>query len=102
MKKISNKKGQFKKVTKFELASQDKVNDLEKYVGKVLEALGHPEALVTDESRVFDFTHFIMDEQEYEKDKNEQLLKAFKELGIEIDEDDYIYRIADKLRTKLN
>lgn len=39
----------------FELAPQDAVEELQPWVDKILEAVGHPEALVTDESRMGGF-----------------------------------------------
>jgi hypothetical protein len=40
---------------KFELASQNEVNELQPQIERLLAALGHPEALVTDESTFLDF-----------------------------------------------
>jgi hypothetical protein len=40
---------------KIEVAERDKIEELESYVEKVLEVIGHPEAFVTDESMVWDF-----------------------------------------------
>lgn len=50
---------QSKKSMKVEAASQDWVRALEPEVAKVLDALGHPEAFVTDESTVADFAERI-------------------------------------------
>jgi hypothetical protein len=41
---------------KVELAPQDKIIELRSYVMKVLEAIGHPEAWVSDLSSVWDFS----------------------------------------------
>jgi hypothetical protein len=38
-----------------DLASQNEVNELQPQIERLLEALGHPEALVTDESTFLDF-----------------------------------------------
>jgi len=61
MKRISRKKdtlGKIKKAFKkgkIEIASQTRILELIPWVDKVLVGLGHPEALVTDESMVRDF-----------------------------------------------
>jgi hypothetical protein len=78
-----------KKITKIELAENDKIELLRKYVDKVLEALGHPEALVTNESQVWNFT----------SDKNE-LKRLSKKLKFSVDENDYIWQLAERCKTK--
>ncbi len=42
-------------MTKYTIADQTRVNTFPISVAKVLAALGHPEAAVTDESEVWDF-----------------------------------------------
>jgi hypothetical protein len=78
-----------KKITKIELAENDKIELLRKYIDKVLEALGHPEALVTNESQVWNFT----------SDKNE-LKRLSKKLKFSADENDYIWQLARRCKTR--
>jgi len=75
---------------KIEKAKSDKIDDekLWPYVHKVLEILGHPESLVTDESKIFDFTF-----SEPEKAK-----EISKKLGFEVKQSDYVVDVAEKLR----
>ena len=91
-------------INKFELASQDEIKSLDNYVDTVLEALadiqnepGIEEALVTDESSLYDFIGFF-----YEQHEVDDCLDALRErLGIEIsDENELIYVLAQKLRDK--
>ena len=75
------------------LASDDKGEVNYGYVMKVLEALGHPEALVTDESEVYDFM-LGMDEK-----KEKKWLSALgKRLGVEVQGNDYIWEVAKKIQ----
>lgn len=67
----------------FELAPQDKVFEFEYEVGLILETLGHPEALVTDESKISDFRE--------ETDEIAELL------GVEVNREDYIWQVAERL-----
>jgi len=78
-----------KKITKIELAENDKIELLRKYVDEVLEALDHPEALVTNESQVWNFT----------SDKNE-LKRLSKKLKFSVDENDYIWQLAERCKTR--
>ena len=78
---------------KFELASQEECDQLEPYVDRVLVALGHPEALVTDESYVSDFLCFF-DKIEAE----EELKEARRKLGISFDIKDSVVDVASKLK----
>jgi hypothetical protein len=76
----------FQRPKKFELAPQEKINALGSRVDRVLEALGHPEALVTDLSTVNDFI-----EDDYD------LEVVSIELGIRVDASDYIWELAEQL-----
>ncbi len=78
-----------KKITKIELAENDKIELLRKYVDKVLEALGHPEALVTNESQVWNFTS-----------DNNELKQLSKKLKFSVDENDYIWQLAERCKTR--
>lgn len=75
---------------KFKLASQRKVNSkkLKPYIAILLILLGHPEALVTDESRVSDFIDSDL------KKINKRIKKEF---GFTIDKTDYLYIIAETM-----
>lgn len=68
------------------MASMEGVNKSGSYVDRVLEALGHPEAIVTDLSSVNDFM----------PDDNE-IQDAIDKLGIVIGHDDTIVEIAKRL-----
>ena len=78
---------------KIELASQDEVSQLEPYIEKVLEALGHPEALVTDESWILDFL-CIVDEKEAAL----ELKEACEKLGFSFDKSDSIVDVAKRVK----
>jgi hypothetical protein len=78
---------------KIELASQDKIIELEPYINKVLRALGHSEALVTDESLISDFLN-IFDQKERDK----QLKKLIKKLKLKIDDGDYVWKVAEQIK----
>jgi len=62
---------------------------MESSVELVLNALGHPEALVTDLSTVGDFG----------LDAEERFAASAK-LGVALSDDDYIYEVAQRLRNK--
>ena len=77
------------KITKIELADHDRVDSLREYVDRVLEALGHPEALVTDESQVRDFPS---DES--------RLRQIAKKLGFAVDKKDHIWQLAERYKAR--
>ena len=84
------------KFTKFELAAHDETDKLYKEVAIILKALGHPEALVTDESYVSDFLPFLgcMDrKKEFNKFK-----KKMDNLGIEVEYADSIVDVAKRIK----
>jgi hypothetical protein len=72
---------------RIEFASAVLVDTLESYVELVLNALGHPEALVTELSTIGDFG----------LDDDERIAASAK-LGITLSDDDLIYEIARRLR----
>jgi hypothetical protein len=82
-----------KKIKKIELAEQDKIDKLQPYIDKVLNALGHPEALATDESMVCDFLD-IFDKDERVK----QVKKAHKKIKVNIFPGDYIWEVAKRIK----
>jgi hypothetical protein len=71
------------------LAPQDKVEELSHYIALILEAIGHSEALVTDESTIYDFS--------LEQDEME---RAIEELEMEFTTDDYLIDIAEKMHNR--
>jgi len=79
---------------KIEHAERDKIEDLDLYVQKVLEALGHPEAFVTDESMIWDFVPHLGSSSP----ETQVFLDALGEkLGFKVDHQDYIWDLAKKL-----
>lgn len=89
MKKLKN-------IKKIELASQDQTSKLEKEIAIILKALGHSEALVTDESAISDFLPFLgsMDR----KKAFDKFKKKMDKLGTEVEFHDYLIDVAKKLR----
>lgn len=77
----------------FELADRDKIEELQEYVDKILEAIGHPEALVTDESKIFDFVFS-------EDDESSRLVTIALNLGVPVAKSDYLIDIAKRMRDK--
>jgi hypothetical protein len=59
-------------------------------VQRVLDALGFPEALVTDESLVGDFTVTATSAK-----------RASERLGVEVSESDYVVDVAERLGPRL-
>lgn len=68
--------------------------DITLYVGHILETLGHPEALVTDESRIEDFA-----DSDFNREELEQFSKKVSEqLRVPVSGKDYIVDVARKLK----
>lgn len=105
-----------------ELAPTEARDALDEYVSRVLAALGHPEALVTDESHVYDFFSIFGRDHRMSlvgvgiqgrngqwvdvpadpeaRSENEALLRACQEtLRIPASECDLIVDVARRLRT---
>jgi hypothetical protein len=96
MKKIKSKKVKGRII---ELAPQSKIDQLDpdnKYVPKILKALGHSEALITDESEIYHFMCFFCSKKENEK----ELKKISKKLGVEVNENDYLTEVIEKLKKR--
>lgn len=72
------------------LASQDKTAKYAKEIQKLLKALGHPEALVTDESKLWDFWPMAKDTQRKAK-------ALSKKLGVPVNKTDYLITIAERM-----
>ena len=88
-----------KKKLKFELAPQDKIEKYQKEVTVIVKALGHPEALVTDESRISDFMS-VFDSRgtDISKRGGKLLIKLAKKLKLKaIRHTDNICDIAEQI-----
>ena len=81
------------KIRKIELATQDKIKKMGKFITRILKAFGHSEALVTDESTVSDFLD-IFDKEERVK----QIKKAKKTIKVDIFPEDYIWELAERIK----
>ncbi len=70
-----------------EIASQEKLRFVEDTVGKLLLLLGHPEALVTDESKLTNFMNFYYHgDKKKEKRWRSAVVKLVKrKSGVDID-----------------
>ena len=79
---------------KVEFAPTAGVDLHEEAVQRVLEALGHPDAWVSDESMVADF-------EGWGEDRAAWLQQVSKALGFEVKTGDYIIDIAGRLTEKL-
>ena len=78
-------------------APQDARDALDKYVTQVLEALGHPEAFVTDESMIKDFLHWSKDPALVRE--NEARLTAMSEaLRVPVEARDYVVDVARRIK----
>lgn len=77
-----------------EYACRDRVTLLKSWVKKVLTAIGHPEAFVTNQSMVSDFLPSGIDNTM----KNNFAKELGEKLGIRVDLKDYIVDVAQKLR----
>lgn len=75
---------------RIELASSVLVDALEPYVEQVLNALDHPEALVTDLSTIGDFG---LDDDERSA--------ASDRLGVALSDDEHVYEVARRLRDQV-
>ena len=75
---------------RIELASTVLVDTVESYVDLVLNALNHPETLVTDLSTIGDFG----------LDSDERFAASAR-LGVTLSDDDYIYEVAQRIRDKV-
>ena len=92
-------KGQKKKM-KIELASQDLISQYDNEIGEILDAIataldepGMREALVTDESSLWDFMPL-----ESKKKAKEYIEKISELLDVEVNKDDYLIDIAKRIK----
>ena len=77
-----------KKKVDFELADQEKVIQYSDFVNIILENLGHPEALVTDESKISDFLNIF--DKDGREVQFEEFLKKMGSLVTNVSKNDYI------------
>lgn len=76
-----------KEITKIEIAPSSKIDELRPHVDQVLEAIGHPEALVTDESMIWDFSL-----------SDEEIDTAVEKLPTWLTRMCYIIEVAERLK----
>lgn len=78
-------------------APTDQMDDLGDEVDRVLEALGHPEAFVTDESSVHDF--LMWGEEPHVHERNQTRLDRMSAaLGVPIETHDLLIAVAQRMR----
>lgn len=82
------------------LCAQDQVEAFEAQVDQVLDLIGHPEALVTDESQVSDF-FCVMDAGDEESRREQAVLAALTErAGRPVCAHDRLWEIARDIHAK--
>ena len=79
------------------VAPQDRVTRLEPFVGRVLEALDHPEALVTDMSSLMDFSPNYAAGPEHPENAL-WIAELGAKLGVPLSYDDLIADVAERLQ----
>ncbi len=93
-------------MTKYTIADQTRVNSFPLGIAKVLAALGHPEAAVTDESEVWDFLPFCgknapgAEQLEFKQLAQEKLDSISALMGREVTDSDRIADLAAELEAK--
>jgi hypothetical protein len=81
---------------KFEMAPQVRIEALDFYVQKILDALGHPEALVSDESQINDFSDWGASKE----NRDAWALELSDKLGLPVERKEFIPDVALKLKRK--
>lgn len=81
------------KASKVEFAPRDLIASLSGEVRQVVQALGHPEAFVTNDSTVGDFLCSVSEDT-----ATAELRRATVALGFPLGEDDLIWQVAARLR----
>lgn len=76
------------------IAEQDAIDSFPNGVARILDVLGHPEALVTDLSQVFDFLSHFGDEADNQRENAEMLAKLSELAGREVRKNSYLWEIA--------
>ena len=99
LKVVSDKKilDKFKNA-KIEMASTDDVSKYQKEIRVILKILGHPEALVSDESSIWDFLSHFGSKEENKEYNQEMLEKISCRLALDIKPDDLLIDIAKRIR----
>jgi len=86
------------------ICSAKKIKALDKYVDRVLDAMGFPGAMVTDESSTRDFAPLDFRSRKLarinEKQYEEMLRRAQAKLGIKVGRHDYLWDVARRLKEK--
>lgn len=96
------------KNARIKFAAFDKVTDFEDEVQLVLDALGYPRAMVTDQSKVSDFflpVNQDMSDLEYAHfsgENRKMVAKACETLGIAVLSNELIVDVAKRLRNSMN
>ncbi len=86
------------RTTKFELAKQDKVTELRDYIDFILERIGSPEALVTDESKIGDFIDLALFSESGLTDNGQKYLDHISFLlEVKVEDTDFLWEVAAKL-----
>jgi hypothetical protein len=75
-------------------APVSKIEEVETMVDSILEAIGHSDAYVTDESMMSDFFEYGLDKREHHK----ELERIREVLGVNVSLGDYLYEIALRMR----
>lgn len=78
------------------LAEQDGVDTFEKEVSQLLGALGHPEAMVTDESQIRDF--LVWGVPSDDPDNMEKLAAVSALMGRPVQRQDVLWELGRELR----
>ena len=81
---------------RIEVAPQGKIVALDAWVDRALEILGHPEALVTDMSTVWDFLGFGLNA----KTRRAAVRKLTEKFGFPVKAEDSIVSVAVRLRDR--
>jgi hypothetical protein len=78
---------------KFELPNNINIQNYKKQVDKILHMMGHPEALVTDESIIWDFVPNTLSK----RGGKQWLSHIEKSFGLPVELNDYIWEVAKKI-----
>ena len=81
-------------------AEHDQIDWLRPYIDKVLEAIGHPKALVSDKSSIGDFRtiNFLKDDKNKKDTYQEFINDISVKLDIDVNKKDYLIDIAMRLK----
>lgn len=88
------------KSAKIELAPTNEIDKYQREIKIILNILGHKEALVTDESSVWDFLAHFGSEKENKKYNKDILEKTSCRLLLDIKASDLLIDIAKRIRNK--